>query len=144
MGVTTERIVVDTCVLVSAARSREGASFSLVSSLPDPRFQICLSVALYTEWLSVLARPEHLPSGASAEMALGFVRYLASIAHLQDVHFLWRPFLRDPDDDMVLECAVASGANTVVTHNLKDFARARSLGAQAKTPGQFLKNLKGK
>lgn len=55
-----------------------------------------------------------------------------------------RPFSRDPDDDMVLECAVASGANTVVTHNLKDFARARSLGVQAKTPGQFLKNLKGK
>ena len=45
---------------------------------------------------------------------------------------------------MVLECAVASGANTVVTHNLKDFARARSLGVQAKTPGQFLKSLKGK
>ena len=62
----------------------------------------------------------------------------ASIAHLQDVHFWWRPLLRDPDDDMVLECAIASGANTVVTHNLKDFARARSLGVQAKTPGQFL------
>ena len=144
MGVTIDRIVLDTCVLVSAARSREGASFSLVSSLPDPRFRICLSVSLYTEWQSVLARPEHLPPGASAEMALGFVRYLASIAHLQDVHFLWRPFLRDPDDDMVLECAIASGANTVVTHNLKDFARARSLGVQANTPGQFLKNLKGK
>ena len=144
MGITIERIVLDTCVLVSAARSSKGASFSLVSSLPDPRFQICLSVALYAEWQSVLSRPEHLPPGANAEMALGFTRYLASIAHLQDVHFLWRPFLRDPDDDMVLECAIASGANTIVTHNLKDFVRARSLGVQAKTPGQFLKSLKGK
>ena len=144
MGITKERIVLDTCVLVSAARSSEGASFSLVSSLPDSRFQICLSVALYTEWQSVLSRSEHLPPGANVEMALGFTRYLASIAHLQDVHFLWRPFLRDPDDDMVLECAVASGANTIVTHNLKDFVRARSLGVQAKTPGQFLKKLKGK
>jgi len=144
MGITTERIVLDTCVLVCAARSREGASLSLVSSLPDPRFQICLSVVLYTEWHSVLTRPEHLPPGASAEMALAFTRYLASIAHLQDVHFLWRPFLRHPDDDMVLECAVAAGANTVVTHNLKDFVRARSLGVQAKTPRQFLKSLKGK
>ena len=144
MGITIERIVLDTCVLVSAARSREGASFSMVSSLPDSRFQICLSVALYAEWQSVLTRPEHLPPGTSAEMALGFTRYLASIAHLQDVHFLWRPFLRDPDDDMVLECAVASGANTIVTHNLKDFARAVSLGVQAKTPRQFLQHLKGK
>ncbi len=144
MGITIERIVLDTCVLVSAARSREGASFSMVSSLPDPRFQICLSVALYAEWQSVLTRPEHLPPATSAEMALGFTRYLASIAHLQDVHFLWRPFLRDPDDDMVLECAVASGANTIVTHNLKDFGRAVSLGVQAKTPRQFLRHLKGK
>ena len=144
MGITVELIVLDTCVLVSAARSREGASFSMVSSLPDPRFQICLSVALYAEWQSVLTRPEHLPPGTSAEMALGFTRYLASIAHLQDVHFLWRPFLRDPDDDMVLECAVASGANTIVTHNLKDFARAVSLSVQAKTPRQFLLHLKGK
>lgn len=115
-----------------------------MSSLPDPRFQICLLVTLYAEWQSVLTRPEHLPSGANAEMALGFTRYLASIAHLQEIHFLWRPFLRDPNDDMVLECAIASGANTIVTHNLKDFVRARSLGVQAKTPGQFLKNLKGK
>ena len=144
MGVTTERIVLDTCVLVSAARSRDGASFALVSSLPDRRYQICLSVALYAEWQAVLTRPEHLPTGATAEMALRFTRYLASIAHLQDVHFLWRPFLRDPDDDMVLECAVASRAGTIVTHNVKDFGRVDSLGVRAKTPGQFLNHLKEK
>jgi putative PIN family toxin of toxin-antitoxin system len=142
--ITMNRIVLDTCVLVSAIKSRNGASFALVSRLPDPAFQICLSVAVYTEWQSVLARPEHLPAGTDAAMALGFVRYLASIAHLQDVHFLWRPFLRDPDDDMVLECAVASGAQTIVTHNLKDFRRAESLGVRAITPASFLKTLKGK
>lgn len=144
MGITTNRIALDTCVLVSAVRSSNGASFALASSLPDPRFQICVSVALYAEWQAVLTRREHLPPGANAEMALGFLRYLASIAHLQDVHFLWRPFLRDPDDDMVLECAVASGAKTIVTHNLKDFKRAVSLGVRAKTPGQYLKKLRGK
>jgi hypothetical protein len=76
--------------------------------LPSKQFEIALTVALYTEWQSVLTRPEHLPPGANAEAAIGLLRYLASIAHLQEVHFLWRPFLRDPDDDMVLECAVAS------------------------------------
>lgn len=144
MGITIKRIVLDANVLVSAVRSRNGAIFALVSSLPDPRFQICLSVTLYAEWQAVLTRPEHLPRGADAAAALAFTQYLASIAHLQDVHFLWRPFLRDPDDDMVLECAIASGANTVVTHNLKDFTRAASLGVQAKTPAQFLKTLKEK
>lgn len=131
------RVVLDTSVLVAAVRSRQGASFQLLSSLPSARFQIALTVALYTEWQAVLTRPEHLPPGARPEMALGFLRYLASTAHLQDVHFLWRPFLRDPDDDMVLECAVASGSRFIVTHNVRDFARAESLQVRAITPAEF-------
>ena len=143
MGVTIN-IVLDTSVLVSAARSRHGASFALVALLPHPRFQICLSVAVYTEWQAVLTRSEHLPPGADANAALGFLRYLVSVAHLQDIHFLWRPFLRDPDDDMVLECAVASGCTYIVTHNTKDFRRTEQLGVQAVTPAQFLQILKEK
>ena len=45
---------------------------------------------------------------------------------------------------MVLECAVAAGANVIVTHNVRDFARAASLGVKAMTPGKFLKTLKEK
>lgn len=141
MGVTI-KIVIDTCVLVAAARSRRGASFALLASLPHPRFQICLSVAVYTEWQAVLTRPEHLPAGADADLALGFIRYLVSLAHLQDVHFLWRPFLKDPDDDMVLECAVAASCQYIVTHNLKDFRRSEQLGVKAITPAEFLQLLK--
>ena len=86
----------------------------------------------------MLTRAEHLPPGASAENANDFLRYLASIAHLQDVHFLWRPFLRDPDDDMVLECAVASGSQYIITHNVKDFKRAPELKVNAIRPAEFL------
>jgi putative PIN family toxin of toxin-antitoxin system len=140
----TIKIVLDTSVVLAAARSRRGASFVLVSSLPHRRFHICLSVTGYTEWQAVLSRPEHLPPGADADSALGFIRYLASLAHLQDIHFLWRPFLRDPDDDMLLECAVAAGCKYLVTHNIKDFRRTEQLGVRAVTPGQFLQILKEK
>ncbi|MDZ7939087.1 MAG: putative toxin-antitoxin system toxin component, PIN family [Rhodoferax sp.] len=141
MGATI-KAVFDTSVLVAAVRSRNGASFALIASLPSPRFQICLSVAVYTEWQAVLTRPEHIPPGSDASTALGFVRYLASIAYLQDVHFLWRPFLKDPDDDMVLECAVAAGCQYIVTHNVKDFRRSEQLGVAAISPGDFLQLLK--
>lgn len=69
---------------------------------------------------------------------LQYLRYLASLAHLQDVHFLWRPFLRDSDDDVVLECAVASGSQYIVTHNVKVFRRVPELKVQAITPADFL------
>ena len=141
---TTLRVILDTSVLVAAVRSSNGASFALLRMLPSRRFDIALTVALYTEWQSVLTRPEHLPPGANAETAIGFLRYLASIAHLQDVHFLWRPFLRDPDDDMVLECAVASGSQYIVTHNVKDFKRAPELKVNAITSAEFLTLLRSK
>jgi putative PIN family toxin of toxin-antitoxin system len=141
MGATI-KVVFDTSLLVAAVRSRNGASFALIASLPSLQFQICLSVAVYTEWQAVLTRQEHLPPGVDADTALGFVRYLASVAHLQDIHFLWRPFLKDPDDDMVLECAVAAGCQYIVTHNVKDFRRSEQLGVTAITPGDFLNLLK--
>jgi len=136
------RIVLDTSVLVAATRSRRGASFQLVSALPCDAFQPALTVALYTEWQAVLTRPEHLPPGTGPEDALAFLRYLASVSHLQSVHFLWRPFLRDPDDDMVLECAVNSSSPFIVTHNVRDFRRTESLGVRALTPRDFLLHLR--
>jgi putative PIN family toxin of toxin-antitoxin system len=133
------RVVFDTNVLVAAARSRQGASFALVSSVPATEFQLCLSVALYAEWHDALTRPENLPAGVSAEEAAGFLRYLASQAHLQDVHFLWRPFLPDPDDDMVLELALAANCRYIITHNESDFRGSQQLGVTAISPREFLK-----
>jgi putative PIN family toxin of toxin-antitoxin system len=132
------RVVFDTSVLVAAARSRRGASFALVSSIPAAEFQLCLSVALYTEWQEVLTRPENLAPGHSTEDARRYLRHLASQAHLQEIYFLWRPFLPDPDDDMVLELAFAAGCGYIVTHNVKDFRGSERLGVTALTPREFL------
>jgi predicted nucleic acid-binding protein len=135
------RVVFDTSVLVAATRSRFGASHALVRSLPSPQFQICLSVPLYLEWQDVLTRPEHLPPGRSAQDALTALRALAAYAHLQEIHYLWRPFLGDPDDDMVLELALAAGCRYLVTHNQRDFAGANQLGVEIVLPGEFLQLL---
>lgn len=132
------RVVFDTSVLVAAARSRQGASFALINSVPSPEFQLCLSVGLYIEWQAVLTRAENLPPGTTGGDALGFLRYLARQAHLQEIHFLWRPFLPDADDDMLLELAFAAGCRYIVTHNVKDFHGSEELGISVITPGDFL------
>ena len=67
------------------------------------------------------------------------MRYLASQSHLQEIHFLWRPFLPDADDDMVLELAFAAGCRHIITHNVKDFRGSEQVGVTALSPREFLK-----
>jgi putative PIN family toxin of toxin-antitoxin system len=134
----SELVVLDTSVLVAAARSRLGASFALISSIPSRNFKPCLSVGLYTEWQDVMTRTENLPPGITTDDALNFIRYLANQSHLQEIHFLWRPLLADADDDMVLELAFAAGCRYIITHNVADFAGSDRLGVTAITPRDFL------
>lgn len=135
---TALRVVLDTSVLVAAMRSRDGASYALVSAIPSPDFEICLSISLYTEWQDVLTRPENLPAGITAEAMVSFLRVLAGEARPQEVYFHWRPFLRDPNDDMILELAFAADCAYIVTHNIQDFAGCQRMGVEAITPRDFL------
>jgi putative PIN family toxin of toxin-antitoxin system len=136
-----KRIVIETNVLVSALRSRNGASFKLISKLPSNTWQPVLSVPLYTEYQDVIARDGMIPD-VDQQQLKGFLRYFCSICHHQDIFFLWRPTMRDPKDDMVLELAVASGSGFIVTHNVKDFKGSEAFGVQAIKPGEFIE-LKG-
>ena len=130
-------VVLDTSVLVAAARSNQGASHRLLQLLPDPRFQPAVSVSLFAEYSAVLKRPEHL-LGRTAEQADGFLNFLLSTAVLQEVYYLWRPALPDPDDDMILELAVAASCPYIITHNVADFLGCEPFGVEAITPGRLL------
>jgi putative PIN family toxin of toxin-antitoxin system len=131
---STVRVVLDTNVLVSAFRSREGVAFRLVSLLREGRFEISVSVPLVLEYEDVLHRATDL----GEEEILAVVRYLCSVAYRQAIFFLWRPSLPDPKDDMVLELAVASRARYIVTFNERHFAAAERFGIQVVTPKAFL------
>lgn len=139
------RIVLDTNVLVAAARSSRGAAYAVVSQLPSPKFEIALSVPLYVEYQDVLTRPEMMKAQYTFDDAIGFTRYLSSIAHKQNIYFLWRPWLKDPKDDMVLEAAIASQSRYIVTHNLKDFVDKdveETFGIYPVSPQQFLSTIR--
>src|SRR5258706_6873544 len=81
---------------------------------------------------------EGLPIIKKKKDALGFLRYLAGQSHLQEVHFLWRPFLPDADDDMVLELAFAAGCRYIITHNVQDFRGSGQLGVTPILPPDLL------
>lgn len=105
-------------------------------------FEHALTVPLVMEYEAVLLRPGVVPTPVA--MAQDVIDYLCATGIHQDIHFLWRPKLPDPKDDMVLEAAVNAGCNAIVTHNLRDFAGAAGLGIQALTPAEFMNRLKEK
>lgn len=131
------RVVLDTNVIFSSLYSRAGAAFRLVSLLELDRFQIAVSVPLLFEYEDVLFR--HTEAGRfRAEEIRDFLDFLCSIAHRQNIFFLWRPYLPDPKDDQLLELAVAAGCDGIVTYNLRDFAGVEKFAVALYTPKEFL------
>jgi putative PIN family toxin of toxin-antitoxin system len=130
-------VVLDSSVLVAALRSRQGASFRLLELLRDGQFEIAVSVPLVLEYEAVLVR-HAAELNLSREAAVGVVDFLCSVAHRQDIHFLWRPSLPDPQDEFVLELAVAANCEAIITHNVRDFVGTKKFKPQVLTPSMFL------
>jgi predicted nucleic acid-binding protein len=115
-------------------RSRRGASFALLSRVGTGQFDIALSVPLVLEYEEVLLRE----SGRDAPRIADLIDYLCAVGKRQTIFFLWRPYLPDPSDDMVLELAVAAQCGTIITHNRRDFAEANRFGIRVLSPAALL------
>lgn len=132
------QIVIDTNVFVSALRSRYGASYKLFTLLESGKFVINLSVPLAIEYEDAGKRLVGKKTALKASDVDDILDYVCAIANRREVYYLWRPFLRDPKDDMVLELAVSCGARIIVTYNKQDFEGAEQFGVQLRTPQEFL------
>lgn len=127
-------VLLDTNVLVVAMRSRQGASYKLLSLLGSGKFEVSVSVGLVLEYEDALRR--RVPLGE--EDVDDLLDYLCAVADKRRVYYLWRPVLRDPNDDLVLEVAVAGGCEAIVTFNRRDFKGADRFGIRVLSPRQFL------
>lgn len=137
------RLVLDTNVLVAAIRSRSGAANAVLQLLGAGAFVPLVSVPLSLEYEAVLMRAEHRAvSGASPADLQGLLGYFHSLAEPVVLHFLWRPQLTDPADEMVLETAINGRASHIVTFNVSDFAPATRFGILVRTRAEILRSLK--
>jgi putative PIN family toxin of toxin-antitoxin system len=134
------QIVIDTNFIVAGLRSRNGSAFRLLRLVDREQFKINLSVPLVLEYEEVLLR--ELPNlTISASDVQNFLDFHCSVAAHYQIFFLWRPFLPDPKDDMVLELAVKAGCDSVATYNIRDFAGIERFGVNAVTPANFLESI---
>jgi putative PIN family toxin of toxin-antitoxin system len=130
----------DTNVLVSALRSRLGASFRLLSLIDSGKFSLCVSVPLVLEYEAATKR--HAKTiGLTFRDIDNILDYLCLVAEHHRVYYLWRPTLKDPNDDMVLELAVSCKAEAIVTYNRGDFKGAEQFGIRILSPKDFLKQI---
>lgn len=141
MGVP--QIVIDTNVLAAAARSRHGASWRVLELAGTGVFEVHLSVALVFEYEEVLRRNSP-PDSLGVEEIEDILNFLCAVGVPHETPFLWRPTLRDPDDEFVLELSVAAGVDYIVTHNVRDFAGASAFGIGVLTPREFLRSLENR
>jgi predicted nucleic acid-binding protein len=102
-----------------------------------------LSVALALEYEAICLQPEHLlAAGLNAGEAQVFTDGLISAAEPTRIYFRWRPQLRDPGDEMVLETAVNGRVNAIVTFNERDFRDVPArFGIAVIRPGDALRRI---
>jgi putative PIN family toxin of toxin-antitoxin system len=134
------RIVIDTNVFVSALLSRQGASFRLLSLIDSGKFELCLSVPVVLEYEAV-AKRQVRNTKLSASDIDAIIDYLCLVASHFKIYYLWRPILKDPNDEMVLELAVTANADVIVTYNKTDFKGSESFGIHVLTAQEFLSEI---
>ena len=141
----TMNYLLDTCIIVSALRSKQGASYQLLRQAVQGELPIVMDFKLLAEYRDVLMRPEMLQAlvfePAEIEMILA---RLVMIAKESRITFLWRPNLQDEGDNYLVEIAVAMQPCTLVTHNLKNFQQAELLfpHVRVKRPQQVLQEIR--
>ena len=139
------RLVLDTDVVAAGFRSDRGASRQILLAALDRRFVTLVSVPLMLEYESVLTRPEQMSQiGLTAEETGEVLDALSAVLEPVRLWFLWRPKLKDPTDEMVLETAFNGLADGLVTFNARHLKDAASeLGVRVAPPGEIWREMRG-
>jgi len=137
------RVVLDTSVVATAFRSNKGASFALLKTVAAERIKLLATPPLFLEYEDVLKRPEQRAvTGLSLADVDQVLSALAVWIEPVEVHLHWRPQLRDPDDELVLEAAVNGRADALVTFNIRDFVEAAPrFGLRLARPVEILREI---
>jgi putative PIN family toxin of toxin-antitoxin system len=116
------KYLLDTCIIISALRSKQGASHFLLRKAIMKELPTIMHFKLLAEYHDVLTRPNIISSLIYRHEEIEKILIgLINVAEEVNPHFLWRPNLKDEKDNFLIEIAVTSQPCTIITHNIKDF-----------------------
>lgn len=131
-------------MIVATMRSPSGASAELLRAARRREITPLANVALALEYEATCRLAEHrLAAGLTMDQVTVFVDAVIAMAEPVESHYLWRPQLRDPADELVLEAAVNGQAEAIVTFNKRDFGTAPArFGLALLTPAEAIRKLR--
>ena len=138
------KVVIDTSVWISALITKESSARDVLRLVLEDKVTPQMSEALFYEYEEVMKRKkiQNLTPLTVEEQNTLFYAYLSS-SKWNEIYYMWRPNLKDENDNFVVELAVASGAKYIITYNIKDFKNAELVFKhKVITPEQFIKDLK--
>ena len=119
------KLVLDTDVVIAALRSPHGASAELLRLATQKKYRPVISVPLVLEYEAIAMKQEHLDAGGlSAAEVQSILDVIVDLSEWTRINYAYRPLVRDPGDEMVMETALNSGADAIVTFNRRDFGTA--------------------
>lgn len=127
------RVVLDTNIVVSGLLSSKGSPSAILDAATSKQFRCFVSESLIKEYSEVLARRD---LGLDQHRVARFIRDFRKVA-LPVVPRQKALVARDPDDNMVMECALEAEADFVVTGNTRGFP-LNFRGVRVVTPRDFL------
>ena len=137
-------IVLDTSVVAAALRTRLGAGNEVLRLVANRELIMVATPPLFLEYEDVLKRPEQrLANRLTIEEIDQFLAEMAALIKHVELHFRWRPQVRDPKDEMVREAAINGAADALVTYNVADFSSAgERFRIPILRPGDLLKKVR--
>jgi putative PIN family toxin of toxin-antitoxin system len=134
------RVVIDTNVIISALRSKQGASNQFLRLLGSGQFECVVSVPLVLEYEEICKR--QMPDiDLTNQQVESFIDYICQVSLHRKIFFLWRPQLPDADDDFLLDLAVEAQVDYIITFNKKDFLDVARFNIRLATPQEFMQIL---
>jgi putative PIN family toxin of toxin-antitoxin system len=136
-------VTIDTSLLFQAFHSRRGASFQILQMVRFGEITMAVSLPVFQEYRDLLSRHDvQKQLDLHRDDIQVILQFIATVARPTSIRYAWRPNLRDENDNMVMELALASGSEYLITRNTRDFVLDSDLSndeVAVVTPGEFMR-----